>query len=141
MLCDDVIDACKKFTNKTSADAAGFQQNIVLQDIDLLAPLIAHLINCSQNKGVFPEKAKIARVIPVYKNKGDKYLYENYRPISLLPIFSKVMERLIYNKVFDYLVRCGILFKSQYGFQAGHNTTHATLDFVKTIEDAIEQNN
>ena len=138
---ENVIDACKKFTNKTSADAAGFKQNVILQDIDILAPVLAHLINTSQRKGVFPDNAKIARVIPVYKNKGDKHLYENYRPISLLPIFSKIMERLIYNKVFDFLVRYEILFESQYGFRSGHNTTHATLDFVKTIEDAIEHNN
>ena len=51
------------------------------------------------------------------------------------------MERLIYNKVFDFLVRYEILFKSQYGFRSGHNTTHATLDFAQTIEDAIEHNN
>ena len=138
---ENVIDACKKFTNKTSSDAAGFQQYVILQDIDILAPVLAHLINISQQKGVFPENAKIARVIPVYKNKGDKHLYGNYRPISLLPIFSKIMERLIYNKVFDFLVRYEILFESQYGFRSGHNTTHATLDFAQTIEDAIEQNN
>ena len=137
---ENVIDACKKFTKKSSTDAQGFHQNIVLQDVDLLAPVLAHLINCSQKTGVFPGNAKIARVIPVYKNKGDKHLYENYRLISLLPIFSKIMERLIYNKVFDFFVRYEILFESQYGFRSGRNTCHATLDFVKTIEDAIEQN-
>ena len=138
---ENVIDACKKLSNKTSADAAGFKQNIVLQDIDILAPILAHLINCSQKTGVFPESAKLAKVIPVYKNKGDKHTFGNYRPVALLPIFSKIMERLIYDKVFDFLVRYEILFESQYGFRAGHNTTHATLDFVHVIEDAIESNN
>ena len=47
------------------------------------------------------------------------------------------MEKLIYNKIFDFLVRYEILFKSQFGFRKGHNTTHATIDFVKTIEDAL----
>ena len=138
---DDVVDACNKFTRKTSADGAGFKQNIVLQDIDILAPILAHLINCSQRTGIFPENAKLAKVIPVYKNKGDKHTFGNYRPVALLPIFSKIMERLIYNKVFDFLVRYEILFESQYGFRSGHNTTHATLDFVNVIEDAIEANN
>ena len=136
----DVLDVCQKFTPKTSSDPAGFQQNIVLQDVNLIAPVIAHLVNCSQKSGIFPENGKIARVIPVYKNKGRKDIYGNYRPISLLPMFSKILERLIYNKVFDFLVRYKILFKSQYGYRKGHNTTHATLDFVKAIEDAIEQN-
>ena len=49
------------------------------------------------------------------------------------------MERLIYNKLFDFLVRYDILFESQFGFRKGHNTTHATLDFVRTIEDALEK--
>ena len=81
---------------------------------------------------------KIARVIPVYKNKGDKYNSSNYRPIYLLPALSKNLERLIYNKVFHFLVRYKILFKSQYGFQKGRSTAHATLDFLKTIESALE---
>ena len=102
---------------------------------------MAHLINCSQRTGIFPESAKLAKVIPVYKNKGDKHIFGNYRPVALLPIFSKIMERLIYDKVFDFLVRCDILFESQYGFRSGHNTTHATLNFVNVIEDAIESNN
>ena len=112
----------------------------VRNDVDILAPVIAHLVNRSQDEGIFPENAKIARVIPVYKNKGGKHLDENYRPISLLPIFSKIMERLIYNKLFDFLVRYEILFNSQYGFRKGHNTTHATADFLKIVEDTLDNN-
>ena len=137
---EDVIKACQTLNKKTSTDAYGFQQKTVLADADLLAPMIAHFVNCSQKTGICPDKSKIARVVPIYKNKGDKHLYENYRPISLLPIFSKVMERLIYNKLFEFLVRYGIIFKSQYGFRTGHNTTHASLDFLKSIEDALENN-
>ena len=67
-------------------------------------------------------------------------MFVNYRPISLLPVFSKIIERLIYNKLFDFLVRYQILFESQYGFRSKRNTTHATLDFIQSIEDAIEDN-
>ena len=98
------------------------------------------MINKSQSHGIFPENGKIARVIPTYKNKGNKSFYENYRPISLLPIFSKIIEKLIYNKVFEFLVRYDILFKSQYGFRTGHNTTHAIADFIRPIEEAIDKN-
>ena len=136
----DVIDVCKKLKPQTSTDHEGFRQDVILSDINILAPVIAHLVNCSQKTGIFPENGKIARVIPVYKGKGSKHQFENYRPISLLSTFSKIVERLIYNKVFDFLVRYEILFESQYGFRTGHNTTHATLDFIKTIESTIEQN-
>ena len=137
---DEVVDVCKKLAPKTSVDPFGFQQKIVLGDSDIMAPIIAHLVNCSQRTGICPENSKMARVIPIYKGKGNKHLYENYRPISLLPVFSKIMERLIYDKVFDFLVRYEILFDSQYGFRNGHNTSHATLDFLKTIEESFERN-
>ena len=136
----DIIEVCKKFTQKTSCDASGIQQNIILSDIGLLAPVMAHLVNMSQKTGIFPEGGKIARVIPVYKNKGSKNMFGNYRPISLLPVFSKIIERLIYNKLFEFLVRYQILFESQYGFRSGRNTSHATLDFIHSIEEAIESN-
>ena len=55
-------------------------------------------------------------------------------------IFSKIIEKLVYNKIFDFLVRYQILFKQQYGFRRGRNTTQATLDFLKTIENAFENN-
>ena len=69
----DVTDACKNFTNKTSKDPSGFQQNILLNDCDIISPCLAHLVNASFKTGIFPENGKIARVIPVYKNKGSKH--------------------------------------------------------------------
>ena len=108
--------------------------------MDILTPMFVHVINRSLSAGVCPDMTKIARVIPIYKNKGDNYLFTNYRPISLLPTFSKIIEKLVYNKIFDFLVRYQILFKQQYGFRRGRNTTQATLDFLKTIENAFENN-
>ena len=136
---EDVSDVCRKMTPKTSTDPLGIKQKTILEDIDIFAHVIAHMVNCSMKTGACPSSSKLARVIPVYKQKGSKHLYGNYRPISLLTTFSKIMERLIYNKLFDFLVRYGILFESQFGFRKGHNTTHATLDFVKAIEDALEK--
>jgi len=136
----DIIEIIKKLRPKKSHDDSGLQQAIVLNDVELITGPITHLLNCSLSAGLFPDKAKVARVIPVYKNKGDKQCYSNYRPISLLPTFSKIMEKLIYDKLFRFLVRYQILFKSQYGFRSGHNTTHASLDFLSTIEEAFENN-
>ena len=134
-----VLEACKQINPKKSSDAFGLQQKIVLNDMDLLAPMFAHLVNCSLSAGTCPDKSKIARVIPVYKGKGENYLFTNYRPISLIPVFSKIIEKLIYNKIFQFLVRSETLFKSQYGFRKAHNTTHATLDFLQTVEAALKE--
>ena len=134
---EDVQEACKNLNPKDSLDPSGFKQSIVLQDADLIAHILAHLVNSSIEKGVCPMNNKLAKVVPIYKQKGSKHTYENYRPISLLPSFSKIVERLIYDKIFAFLVRYEILFESQYGFRKAHNTTHATLDFVKAIEEAL----
>ena len=134
---EDVIEACKQLNAKKSCDAYGLSQAVVLSDGGILAPVLTHLANCSMNAGTFPENMKIARVIPIYKGKGEKYLFTNYRPISLLPVFSKILEKMIYSKLFDFLVRYQILFKSQYGFRKGRNTTHATVDFLQTVERAL----
>ena len=134
---EDVLEACKQLNSKASCDTYGLSQAVVLKDADIMAPMLSHLANCSIQTGTFPDKLKLARVIPVFKQKGEKSLYTNYRPISLLPAFSKILEKMVYNKIFHFLVRYQILFKSQYGFRRGHNTTHATLDFLKTIENAL----
>ena len=135
----DIIEVCKLMTPKTSMDPHGLKQSIILDDAEILAPILCHLVNSSMKAGKCPQNSKLAKVIPVYIQKGSKHLYTNYRPISLLSTFSKIMERLIYDKLFDFLVRYDILFESQFGFRKGHNTTHATLDFVRTIEDALEK--
>ena len=135
---DDIRNACNQIRKKRSCDLHGFSQAVVLSDIDILSPIMTHIANCSLEKGVCPELTKTARVIPVYKGKSENFLYSNYRPISLIPVFSKILEKLIYSKIFDFLVRYKILFKSQYGFRTGHSTVHATLDFLQVIENALQ---
>jgi hypothetical protein len=93
-----------------------------LNHIDILAPAIAHLWSQCIKTGLFPNGAKKARTIPVFKGKGLKdYLYTNYRPISLLSVIGKILEKLIYNQLTRFLQHYNIFFKSQYGFREGHS--------------------
>ena len=89
---EDVMDACSNISKKKSCDAYGLSQSVVLHDVDIIAPMMTHIANCSLKKGICPDLSKIAKVIPVYKEKGEKFVYSNYRPISLLPVLlgSKV---------------------------------------------------
>ena len=135
---DEVAQACSNLSKKSSQGPHGFKQNVVLNDAEIIAPVLAHLVNSSLSEGICPRNSKIARVTPVYKQKGSKHQYDNYRPISLLSAFSKIMEKLIYDKIFEFLIRHEILFESQFGFRKGHNTTHATLDFIKNVEEALD---
>ena len=70
------------------------------------------------NHGKFPEEWKKANVVPVFK-KGDKQCVKNYRPVSLLPICSKIFERIIYNNTYNYLIDNNLISQNQSGFKRG----------------------
>ena len=76
---------------------------------------------------LFPDEWKIARVVPLFKS-GQRNLPENYRPISVLPVISKIMERIMYDQLYKYLTEAGILSDCQFGFRKSHSTTTALLD-------------
>ena len=76
---------------------------------------------------------------PVYKNNDETNL-GNYRPISILPYFSKILKRIVYNRVYEHLNSNNILYKNQFGFQKGHSTEHAILQLVDQISNRFEKN-
>ena len=82
--------------------------------------------------GVFPDKLKVAKVIPLFK-KGDPTLLTNYRPISLLLSLSKIFEKVIYQQLYAYFENSNLFFKGQYGFRKGHSTEMASLELVDRI--------
>ena len=96
-------------------------------------------INKSIESGIVPESQKIAKVIPIYKSK-DSQQFGNYRPISLLPILSKVLEKAIYKKIYNFLTCENILYTSQYGFRHGHSTIQATSELLFNILNGFENN-
>ena len=72
---------------------------------------------------------KLARVLPLFKN-GDALLPDNYRPISLLPVISKVLERIVYTSLTQHLESNHVLYLWQYGFRRKHSTVDAVMNFV-----------
>ena len=75
--------------------------NVVLNIYAEIKDNLFHIFNNSINTGIFPDNLKIAKVIPIFKS-GDESLLTNYRPISVLPAFSKVLERIMYNRIYNY---------------------------------------
>ena len=88
-------------------------------------------------EGFFPFKLKQAKVIPVYKS-DDETDPGNYRPISLLSIFNRIFEKLMYRQLKNFLDKNDILFKSQYGFREKHSTRHAVIDIVNIIQNNMD---
>ena len=81
---------------------------------------IKHVLSLSFKQEIFPENLKIALVSPIFK-KNKKFLFNSYKPISLLPRFSKLLEKMMYNRLYKYLSENNYLFEKQFGFQAVHS--------------------
>ena len=111
---------------------------IKLSDVALVTPLKIIFTNCLR-RGVFPEIWKCANVVPVHK-KNEKNIKSNYRPISLLPIFGKVLEKLIYDSLYSHLVSCDLLNPNQSGFRPGDSTVNQLISITHTIFKAFDCN-
>ena len=104
----------------------------------MLFPLHLHLsTNLFLSSGTFPGKFKIATVIPIYK-KGCHSDLGNYRPISLLSIFSKTFEKSMYKQLLKFLEKYSILKSNLFGFRTKHSTIHAILSVVNEIQNSFE---
>ena len=136
----DILDVVKKFKNKNSNDSENIKMSAVKKMINVIVKPLTHICNTSLKNGIFPEKMKMAKVIPVFKS-GAPDEFGNYRPISLLPQFSKILEKVFYKKLLSFLDKNKILSNSQYGFREKHSTAHAISELVETISDAIDQGN
>ena len=97
------------------------------------------VINQVLNNGIFPDKLKIAKVVPIFKS-GDCALTNTYRPISLLPVISKVIEKIIYTQLSLYFESNKLFSDSQYGFRPNHSTEQATLELTDRIISAMDNN-
>ena len=104
-----------------------------------LSPTFAVLFNNCMYAGVFPDVLKIARVIPLYKT-GDRNDIANYRPISLLPVFSKIFEKLIHCRVERFLDKHEVIYNKQFGFRKRHSTVHALNTAITQILTGLNNN-
>ena len=87
--------------------------------------------------GVFPSELKIARVIPLFKS-GESNKFSNYRPVSVLPLFSKILERLMYSRLLSFINKHNILYAYQFGFRMQHSPNLALIVLVDRISKALE---
>ena len=102
-----------------------------------LSKPLAHVINLSMTQGRFPNKLKSAIVIPIFK-KGDSTHAENYRPISILSNISKIFEKVMYKRIYNFLESHNIISDTQFGFRQNHSTEHALIHFVDFVTKALE---
>ena len=105
----------------------------------IVGPLV-HIFNTSFVQGKVPDALKIARVVPILK-KGDPSIFSNYRPISVLPSISKLLEKLVYKRIITFLDSNNILHDNQFGFRKHRSTEHAVQFLTHKFYEAVESNN
>jgi len=98
---------------------------------------LSKLVNLSFQFGIFPDILKIAKVTPLHK-KDSKLNYLNYRPISLLSVFSKIYEKLIYSRTYTFLDDNKLINTKQFGFRSNHSTNHALLNITERIKALVD---
>ena len=104
-----------------------------------LVPVITHIINLSISQQSFPALWKCAKVVPLHK-KEEVINPKNYRPVALLPVTSKLLERAIFSQLIEYLEKNGIIHPSHHGFRTKHNTSTALLQMYDVWIEALERN-
>ena len=103
-----------------------------------LSPILAKLFNRCLECGYFPDELKVAKIIPLYKNKGSINEVSNYRPISMLSVFSKIFEKLIHKEFSEFFNRNNLFNDVQFGFRSKHSTMHALINAVENLHEAID---
>ncbi|XP_065640435.1 uncharacterized protein LOC136073028 [Hydra vulgaris] len=114
--------------------------NIVIDSFNEIKDIlfkVFKVFKASITQGSFPNSLKIAKVTPIFKT-GDHTNITNYRPISVLPVFSKILERIMYNRIYIYFIDNKLLYKNQFGCQRNSSTEHAIFQVTRSIADSFK---
>ena len=104
---------------------------------DLIVTPLCRIINLSFSSGVFPDVLKVAKTIPLHKG-GSTLEVNNFRPISLLSIFDKIMEKLMHKRLYDFLEEYNILYEHQFGFRRFYSTAYSLIEITEKIKESID---
>ena len=133
----------KNIINKLKEGALGrdgiSSKNIKLIKDSISYPL-ANMVNLSFEQDVFPDELKIAIITPLCKAKVPMF-FNNYRPISLLSVFSIIFERLMYNRILYFIKRHKLFNKFQFGFRNNHSTFMALIFLIENLVNALDNGN
>ena len=130
--------AFKSVKHNKAAGHDDIDSNVIIKVYDEISYPLFMIFHSSFNEGIFPEQLKVAKVSPIFK-VGNIEEIGNYRPISVLPIFSKVLERIMYNRTYQYFKENDMFFREQFGFQVNNSTHYAILNLTDDILTSFEK--
>ena len=135
----DILKICRQMKPKLSSGVDFISNNLLKHIAPIIITPLHYLINLSLETGYIPGELKISKIIPIFKD-GDCHSFTNYRPISLISSFAKLLEKIVSKQLLGFLTSHNILYKHQYGFRAKHNTSQPVLHFADKIFNALNQN-
>ena len=127
---DEITSIIKDLKNGKSSD---IPITVVKRVKDIIAPHLCKLFNSCISTGTFPLCLKLGKITPIHK-KGPKNDISNYRPVSTLPIFGKIFEKIVYDRLFSFVTERRILSDTQFGFRKKYSTSHAINYSVNLIK-------
>ena len=133
----EVAEVIDKLDEKKSSGPNGIPVFLLKKFKDFFSFWLSKLINICFETGVFPDLLKFAKVTPVHK-KDSRLDYVNYRPISLLSAYSKIYEKLIYTRMYAYLVKYNLIYSKQFGFRSQHSCNHAIISITEHIRKLLD---
>ena len=135
---EEIFEALSQLEPKKSLDSDGLSMNFLKKCFYHILLPFKHIINLSFSQGIVPSQLKIAKVIPVFKS-GDPRLMNNFRPISLLSNFSKIIEKIMYLRLMNHLNANNIISESQFGFRPGHSTVHPMIHLSNFVTRSFNE--
>ncbi|KAL0810530.1 hypothetical protein ABMA28_010651 [Loxostege sticticalis] len=135
---DELNKIIADLDTNTSTGLDGISPKAIKCIKNIIVEKLAISINKCFKLGIFPDSLKVAKVSPIHKS-GSKTDPGNYRPISVLPVISKIFERLLYNRLNNFLTEKKVLIDEQYGFRSKSNTTAAAVDLITKIKTQIDK--
>ena len=134
-----IIELVKDLKSKTSLDSTELSCKFIKCIINEISMPLCHIFNLSFKQGHVPHQLKLAKVVPIFKKGGKQTSVDDYRPISLLPVFSKILEKIVTMKLSNYLSAHNIIHPNQYGFQSKHSTIHPMIHLLNKVGDAMNK--
>jgi len=129
---EELLKLIDNLNNNKSPGPDNFGPTLVKEMAGLIIEPLLFIYNLSFSTGVVPDKLKVAKVIPIYK-KGEMCFTSNYRPISLLSIFNKLLEKLMHKRLYSFLQKNSVLYQYQFGFRKNYSTSLALIEVIDSI--------
>ena len=134
----EILTIISNLKNTKAYDSFELPVHIIKKIAPNITEPLIHLINQSFSTGIVPKAMKTAKITPIYKC-GDSHNMTNYRPISKLSCFSKILERAMHVRLYDFLESNDILYNKQFGFRKNHSTSYAIIEIVDRITEALDR--